>query len=153
MKLPRQRTEDVLAQQVAGELLLYEQRAHHIFALNQSAATVWAHCDGNATLDQVLAALREGAPAADEEWVHETLRAFARAGLLEDDAAVTPPAPSRRTLLRAAGALLLAPAVIGVGAPTVAEAASCRGFLSPCSSSSQCCSGRCGLSGLNLVCL
>ena len=71
--LPMARTDDLVITRSRDEMLVYDQRAHHIHHLNPVAAAVWHHCDGHTPIqsisletgtraDHVLVALRSTVP-------------------------------------------------------------------------------------------
>lgn len=138
-RLPKARKEELVLQEVEGELLVYDLRSNQAHCLNETAALVFRRCDGQSTVAEVSAQLRARDAALDEEALTLALSELARAGLLEE-----PVGLSRREFTRRAGlAAALLPAVVTMLAPTAAEAASCRQVNQRCdnTSSAQCCAG------------
>lgn len=145
--LPAARTEDLIVQEVADEVLVYDQRRHQAHCLNETAARVWRGLDGQSTAREVAARLsrQQGVEvsAAVVELAVEQLR---RGGLLSGpQAADSANGMSRRAMLKrvGVGAAVALPVVVSVVAPRAAQAATCLGPGAGCSTSSQCCSGIC----------
>lgn len=145
--LPAARTEDLIVQEMADEVLVYDQRRHQAHCLNETAARVWRGLDGQSTAGQVAARLsrQQGVDvsAAVVELAVDQLR---RSGLLNGPLAENPTSGvSRRAMLKRVGigAAVALPVVASVVAPRAAQAATCLPATSACTTSSQCCSGVC----------
>ena len=146
---PKARDRDLLVEEMAGELLIYDARTDRAHCLNQSAAAIWKNCDGARSITELRSQLFPSLPSdAGEQLVKTGLERLRRRHLLEGE----PQAPmvdlSRRSLLRklalaAAAAGVIAPLISTVVAPTPAYAVSCLTSGASCSSSAQCCSGVC----------
>jgi hypothetical protein len=111
-------------QQVGTETLVYDERRHRAFCLNESSSIVWNLADGKRNFARICeeASATLGV-AVSEELVMFALDQLQSDGLLEE-LTVDTPAISRRALLQRlgmAGALLL-PAVASIMAPTAAQA-------------------------------
>src|SRR5262249_50114556 len=140
---PKARSNALIVETLPDETLVYDERAHKIHCLNSTAALVWQHCDGEKTAAEIARDL-----ATDEDVISATLDQLSKAKLLEvavhraDGRKI-----SRRELGRraaAAGVAFVAiPAVLTLGIPTAANAASCLPLNSTCTQSSQCCSNCC----------
>ena len=128
---PRSRTEDLLIQDVDGEVVLYDEASDEAHLLNPTTALVWKHSDGETSVAELAARLAQELDVpADEALVESALGELSEAGLL-----VTPLEThglTRRDALRkmvAAGAFAAAlmPAVTSITAPTPAMASSPNG--------------------------
>jgi len=123
---PRIIRQDIAVQQIGTELLLYDERRHLAFCLNESSAAIWKAADGERTVDAICNAisLQLKAPLS-EEFVLFALEQLREDGLLEPESlAEAEPAISRRALLKTlgvSGALLL-PMVAAIVAPPAAAA-------------------------------
>ena len=143
--LPAAREEEMIVQEMKGEVLVYDQRQHRAHCLNETAALVWRRLDGQSTAsevaEQVSAATGVEVSAALVEMAVEELR---RSGLLAG-AAGGRSGMSRREMMKRVGigAAVALPVVASVVAPRAAEAANCLASGAPCSTSAQCCSGLC----------
>src|SRR5262245_19716845 len=103
--VPRARSERLIVEELEDELLVYDLDRHRAHSLNPSAALVWRHCDGRASVAEVATLLEQqlGLPR-DEEVVWLALRRLQSAHLLHDRLAEESGAqPSRRTLVRRLG--------------------------------------------------
>jgi hypothetical protein len=123
---PVARRDSLLTQEVGSELIVYDQTRHRVHRLNETAATVWRHCDGNTDVAGIAGHLQASESAEDVVWL--ALEKLGKANLLE----VRVEAPSavrdqsRRDWMRraalAGGAVLLLPVVASMSAPTPAMA-------------------------------
>ena len=139
---------DALTREFEGELLLYDIRTFRAHCLNDSAARVWAACDGRTPVSKIVRDQFNlyGMP---EPLVWLALRRLERAGLLESTREFkSGNVLSRREGLRkiAVAAGVAVPLVASLVVPTPAMAASCFPPLHPCTGNLQCCSHLCVLS-------
>jgi Coenzyme PQQ synthesis protein D (PqqD) len=154
--MPTARTEGLVIEQFAGEILVYDLKRHKGHCLNSTAALVWRRCDGRTTVAEVAATLQEEMSLpASEAVVWTALDRLERAQLLV--ARVTVPesrarhsrraSSRRRALIRSVGISFLLPVVESIVAPHAVEAAStttshncnhgpCTGINLPCSDKS-----------------
>jgi hypothetical protein len=153
--LPRARKDDLVVQELAEETLVYDRKRDKAHCLNRAAALVWRQCDGQTTPAEIARILRhEFQTPADERFVWLALDRLGRARLLAER--ITSPDPrlqcSRRDLARKLGiAMVAAPLVMTILAPSVAMAASCGGVGAscghqgnpPCCTGLECSGGRC----------
>jgi coenzyme PQQ synthesis protein D (PqqD) len=131
--MPCARHEDLLTEEIDGEVLVYDQRTHAGHRLNPTAAVVWRHLDGTRTVSDLVEVLAaEVGDVADEDLVMVSLDELGQAGLLEDHSEREPDDVrlSRRRFIRRVGvvgtAALVLPVVRSIVAPTAASAqASC----------------------------
>ena len=126
---PRIRRE-LIVKEVTGELLVYDELSTKAFCLNETAAGVWAMCDGKTTLaEMALRAQSTLGVAIDEDLVALAISRFREDGLLEPGS-VEPIAiadVSRADLLARVGraglaATIALPVVVSIVAPTAAKA-------------------------------
>ncbi len=123
---PRSIQHDISIQQVGTETLVYDERRHKAFCLNEISSVLWRLADGEHTIAQIsaVASLQLKAPVS-EELVLFTMDELRRDGLIEpssnDEAA---PAISRRDLLQrlGVGSAMLIPVIAAIVAPTAAQA-------------------------------
>jgi hypothetical protein len=126
--LARARQDDLAIQELPDEVLVYDLRKHKAHCLNQTAAFVWNHCDGNKTVNEIAVLMAEewGKPVT-EEVIWLALKQLSKADLLQE--AVVPNGDgmrvSRRSVLKTLGAAAaMTPLVISVIAPTASAGAS-----------------------------
>ena len=141
---PRARKDGLIVHQLPDEVLVYDLERDRAHCLNETAAFVWQRCDGRKSTREIAQALGKKMNAqVDEKIVWLAIDQLDRNHLL----AVSPARPSaianmnRREVIRALGitAAVAIPVVASIVAPTPAQAATCLGAGSPCTSSVQCC--------------
>jgi Coenzyme PQQ synthesis protein D (PqqD) len=144
---PVARKQGLVIQEMPDEILVYDLDRDRAHCLNRTAAFVWQRCDGRATTASIARALaREFGCAADEQIVWAALEQLGRNHLMQTQ--TTLPAAmqgmNRRALVRALGlaALVAAPVVTSIVAPTPAHAASgCVAAGQPCTAGGTPCCG------------
>jgi hypothetical protein len=116
---PLAREADLVVQKFPDEVMVYDLRNHKAHCLNQTAALVWRHCDGQRSVSEIAALLaRETDSPVSEEVVWYALDKLNKAALLEEKIAVpVTDAMSRRRMVKRVGALVVLPAVISLIAP------------------------------------
>ena len=127
--LPVARKNDIVVQELPGETLVYDLRQHKAHCLNQTAALVWSHCDGETDAATIATLLgTELHRAIDEDVVWLALKQLQKVGLLEREAVAVGAKSnvSRREVMRRLGAAtaLALPLVTSVVAPTAAQTSS-----------------------------
>lgn len=128
---PQARTQGVVVRTVENETLVYDLSSHDTLCLDQTLSTVWSHCDGTRSVDdlgQLIAPSEGTATRRDLTWIAlEQLRAK---GLLLDgtlgDASVNRfHGLSRREMIRQAGVIgVLVPTLLTMAAAPASSAAS-----------------------------
>jgi len=146
---PKCRQNDLVVQDLADEVLVYDLKKHKALCLNQTAAFVWQHADGETTVKQIAYLLQKKLRTpVDESVVWFALEQLAKDGLLENKVA----APlmfagmNRRDLIRTLGksAAVALPLVMAITAPPAANAQSRLPNGSACNGDNrQCASGNC----------
>ena len=121
---------ELIVKKLAGELLVYDELSTKAFCLNETAAAVWALCDGKTTITEMaLRAPSTLGAAIDEDLVALAISRFREDGLLDpgsvEQSAIAD--VSRGDLLarvsRAGLAAAIAlPLVVSIVAPTAAKA-------------------------------
>lgn len=154
--LPNARKENLVIEELPGEVLVYDLNLHKAHCLNQTAALVWERCDGQTSVKQMVEILRtEFSLRIDEQMVWLALDQLSRVRLLEEESI---PARGegrlrRREMIRRIGltAAVGLPFVTSIIAPKAIQAGSCScNFPTdccpsgcPCRMSQQCCNGLC----------
>ena len=130
------RNEELVVQELPGEVLVYDLRRHKAHCLNKTSAFVWNHCDGQTTADEIARLMeKEWQTPVTEGVVWFALDKLGKADLLQERI-ILPQARagmSRRSAVRrlAFGALLV-PAVMTIVAPTAMAGASVPPACIPC---------------------
>lgn len=128
MQKPRTRQEDILAEEVQGECVVYDpklKKAHH---LNAPLTWIWKNCDGTRTIDELVLAMQVDTGYSDtRDVIADGLKQLGDADLLEpesvDLSSIVPKTGiSRRAVI--AGASAVAPVISSILAPTPAAAKS-----------------------------
>ena len=145
-KVPEARTEGLIVQQLADEVLVYDQDRHKAHCLNRTAALVWGRCDGRSSISEIasrLAGETSSEVEADVVWL--AVEQLSRTHLLKGRVEAGDGGMSRREVMRriGVGAAVALPLVTSIVAPKATEAANCRPSGASCNSSPQCCSGVC----------
>jgi len=135
MTTPRARQNGLLVRTVGNQVVVYDPKKRRLRLLNQVAALVWRHCDGERTIEDLVKVVSENLSVpADESVVWLALSRLQKAELLET--AVEEPVSlagieRRELLLKAAQALagvVVVPSVLALSASSEmpAEGASSR---------------------------
>lgn len=127
--VPAARIEDLVMTESGEEVLVYDQKAHHIHHLNKVAATVWQLCDGRRGLSEIVAAASDEMDVeVDGTAVKLALRKLDDAELFDGglSSEMRSAMQSRRTFMRRAAMVGAAsvPAVISITAPLASASAS-----------------------------
>jgi hypothetical protein len=145
---PRARKDGLIVQNLPDETLVYDLERDRAHCLNETAAFVWRHCDGQLSAKEIARALTNRIKhPVDEKLVWLALEQLKSNHLLADAPAPPPAFASlnRRDLVRALGlsAAIAIPVVASIVAPMPAQAATgCIGNGGNCAGNpSGCCSG------------
>ncbi len=128
---PEARRDDLAMEQIGGEVVVYDSRHRRAHLLNELSACVFMSSDGSRTVNEIAAHLQNkmGVPQ-QEELVLLAIDQLAKADLLIKPAvALEEGGPSRRVLLRLAGASAAIPIIESILAPSRAEARSFNHFF------------------------
>src|ERR1700694_2420421 len=139
--LPRSRTDNLVIRELDDETLVYDTERDEAHCLNQTAALVWAQCDGKTTAAQAAHSLEGKLDASvDTDLVWLAVKQLERFHLGESSAKA--PSVSRRALvLKYAPAALALPVIMSISAPTPAQGSSCLPNGTPCPGNLPCCPG------------
>jgi hypothetical protein len=145
---PLARKQDLLVEELPGEVLVYDIERDRAHCLNETAAFVWKRCDGQNTPRDIARLLGSKVNSTvDEQVVWLALDQLADNDLLQRRLLVPPSIAglNRRQLVRTIGlaAVVAVPLITSIIAPTAAQAATCLPPGQSCGSSAQCCTGLC----------
>lgn len=147
--IPEARHDGLIVQELADEVLIYDEQQHKAHCLNQTAAVVWQQCDGKRDISDIArrASAALGA-AVGEEMVWLAVDELGKRQLLKEQLELGTPGTSRREMMRrlGVGAAVALPLVVSIVAPRAADAANLLPPGSPCSSPAECQSGLCSAS-------
>jgi hypothetical protein len=132
---PVARKDGLIIQEMAGEVLVYDTAIHKAFCLNETAAAVWKHCDGNNSVDNIAASMREEFKAEiPEDLVLMALGQLEKDHLLESFSAPMVSQITRRAAMRkiaAASVVMSLPVIASLAVPANAGVASACACINP----------------------
>lgn len=154
---PKARAHELITQEMRDEVLVYDLASQDAHCLNQTAASVWKHCDGETTVSELSELVSsELGTSVDDAMVWHALGQLQKRGLLAER--VERPEGvrrvSRRDLMKWTLAGAAVPLVTSIAAPAAAAAVSCQvdsngckpngnNEAGQCTSDLQCCSCCC----------
>ncbi len=151
---PKAREENLVVQELDGEVLIYDLNANKAFCLNKSSALIWQACDGKKDVSEIrdlLGKLLNSSVNDDFVWL--ALDQLKKENLIEnkDEIVVDYNGMSRREVIRKVGlaSVVALPLISSLVAPTDvnAQTASCTGNSRPagcnCNGNGQCASNMC----------
>lgn len=167
--IPAARRDGLVVRELEDETLVYDLERDEAHCLNQTAALVWKHCDGQTTVAEIARLVEEDLPATeaatfarskvDEQVVWLALSQLRRKRLLTERILRPRSTPriSRREMAHklAQAAVLALPFITTIAAPRPASAGSCSPNCGvpptaeccpagcPCATPAPCCSGVC----------
>ncbi len=126
---PHARKESLLVEELSDETLVYDLERHKAHCLNQTAAFVWRHCDGQTSVGELARLLEDelGIPA-NEDVVWLALDRLESVHLLQrrGERGTETPRYSRRELVKRLGQIGIAlPMIVSIVSPLAAAAVSC----------------------------
>lgn len=111
-------------QEIGTETLIYDERTHKAWCLNQSAGCIWRLCDGQNTVAQVAAkaAVELGSPISEDLVLVNLVELQQQHLLQEDSIPGLPEGISRREMISRSGlaAAALLPVIAALTAPPAA---------------------------------
>ena len=145
---PRMRTQRLIIDELADEVLVYDLDRHKAHCLNQTAALVWKQCDGRTPPRAIARRLQSQLEQPfTEDLVWLALSQLNKIHLLEESFAMPAPLPgmSRREMVRAMGiaAAVSVPLITSIVSPTAVQALTCFPGGHSCSTDVECCSRNC----------
>lgn len=146
--LPVARQDNLVVQELPGELLIYDLNINKAYCLNDTSRRIWELCDGRTTLAEARTKLAKTLfSPVDNQVIFLALAEFEKQGLIVTGslAGTGVPRVSRRSLMNTAlKASIALPLVAAVAAPASAQAAgTCIGDGNACENPIDCCSGLC----------
>lgn len=138
---PVSRKTDIVVQDYAHEVLIYDLLEDKAFSLNETSAFIWQLCDGSNSISDIAEnSSKKFNVSISDEFVWLALEQLKKDNLLENpgDFSADFGGLSRREVIRKIGfaTLVALPLVSSLIAPTAAHAAS--GSAATCSGSCQC---------------
>jgi hypothetical protein len=136
---PKSLQNDLVIQELADEVLIYDLKRNKAFCLNQTAAFVWQHADGKTPVKQIAVLLgKQLKSPVTEDFVWLALDELKKENLIENETEITTPFEglSRREALRKVGfaSMIALPVISSLVAPTAAHAQSGSAPAAACAS-------------------
>lgn len=166
-KIARARSERLLVEEIADDLVVYDLDNDHAHALNRTVALVWRKCDGERIVGAVATELSEELGMVITPLVvQDALEQLAAADLLETEVTERHGMSRRQLLVKAGLTAAALPVLTSILAPTAAAAASagtanggaCTGsgavgtFSASTTCASKCCERTAPGGGANGIC-
>ncbi len=156
---PKARKKDLVVQELAGELLVYDLNSDKANCLSKSSALIWQACNGKRTIREIAEDVEEslGGPVSDD-FVLFAIEQLNKADLLEvqDEYSNAFEGMSRRDVIKRVGlaSAIALPIVSSLTAPMAVHAISCppagtgmadipAGSGCPCVQPQDCSGGAC----------
>ena len=129
-KFPISRKDNIVVQELDGEVLIYDLNNNKAFCLNETSALVWEMCDGNKSTTEISKSIAKKLNSpANEDIVWLALDQLKNENLIENEIATDNyfNGMSRREVIKKVGlgTMIALPLVIGITAPKAVHAASC----------------------------
>jgi hypothetical protein len=144
--IPAARRNGLVVRELAEDILVYDTETDKAHCLNRTAALVWDFCDGQTTVEGIVAQLTaKSEMVVNENTVSLAVDQLSDINLLTAKIDTGSNGLSRRQMMRAigVGALVAVPVITSIVAPTAAQASTCVASGGSCVSSAECCSGLC----------
>jgi hypothetical protein len=145
---PAARRDDLVIQEFAEELLVYDLRINKAICLNRTSALVWQNCDGKKNISQITAEVeKQLGDLVGEDVVWFALSQLEKENLLTNGEILPGKFNnlSRREIIKKIGltSMVALPIVSSLVAPMAIHAQSCVPNDGTCTASAQCCSMCC----------
>ncbi|HRH44262.1 MAG TPA: PqqD family protein [Pyrinomonadaceae bacterium] len=160
---PISRKDNIVIQELNGEILIYDLGKNKVFCLNQTSAMVWQECNGTKSVTEISQNLSKKLKSnVSEDIVWLALNQFKKDNLIEKSESFSTPLDglSRREIVKRIGfaSVIALPIIASVVAPTSINAQSGVCFCGAatansrppgcaCNANSQCCNNVCGGGG------
>lgn len=146
---PLRRNEDIVVQDSDGEILIYDLKINKALCLNETSALVWQACDGTKSVAEIsqLLSKKTNAPVT-EDLVWFAIDDLKKEKLIANSEDITSnfEGMNRRNVIKkiGMGAMIALPIVMGLVAPTAANAASPGRVVGSATAPGDVCGGQAG---------
>lgn len=136
---PVARKDDLVIQEMGGEILVYDLRTNKAICLNQTSALVWQNCDGTKDALEIAQSIeKQLGSSVNEDFVWFAVNQLRQEKLLENQEKYEEKFEglSRREIIKKIGltSMVALPVVASLIAPVAAQAQTCTGMCT-CASS------------------
>lgn len=145
---PSSRLNNLVVQEMSGEILIYDLAENKAFCLNETSALVWNLCDGKNSIAEISESVSKKLKSpVNEDLVWLALDQLKKENLIVSEYEVpeTFSMMSRREVVRkiGLGSMIALPVIASIVAPTAITAQSCAGAMTLtenqfCTTSCQC---------------
>jgi hypothetical protein len=158
---PKSRKENLVVQELEGEVLIYDLEKNKALCLNETSALVWQSCDGSRTIAGISDIIgKQLKSQVNEDVVWLALDQLSKENLIEnkDEIKNKFAGMSRREVVKKVGlaSLIALPVIAALTAPVAAQTGTCTpnfpGCLpngTMCTTPNECCSCLCGMMNCN----
>lgn len=135
---PTSRKENLVVQELEGEVLIYDLEKNKAFCLNETSALVWQSCDGSRTIAEISDAVgKQLNSQVNEDIVWLALDQLSKENLIESKSEVKNKFAglSRREAVKRVGlaSLIALPMIASLTAPVAAQSGTCTPGACTCS--------------------
>lgn len=136
---PLGRRDNLVVQELNGEVLIYDLNKNKAYCLNETSALVWRACNGINSVSDICKSV------GDEDIVWLALNSLKKENLIDHAPDNKFNGMSRRDVIKkiGIGSMIALPVVASLVAPAAVHAQSCKPNGNNCSTSSECCSSCC----------
>ena len=140
--VPKSRKENLVVQELDGEVLIYDLTENKAFCLNKTSALVWQSCDGSRTIADISDAVgKQLNSQVNEDIVWLAIDQLSKENLVEKPTETNDKfnGLSRREVIRKVGfaSLIALPVITALVTPVAAAAASCNNNRCSCTGPRQ----------------
>lgn len=158
---PMSRQDDIVIQELLGEVLIYDLKIDKAFCLNETSARIWKLCDGTKSVSEIAKLMCDKTDSSiTEDLVWLALDQLKKENLLSNSTEIHSKfkGVSRREVIKKIGlaSMIALPVISSLAAPTAAAAQSvtCIPIGGVCDGTIPCCdSGICVLGSSTFVCI
>ncbi len=133
--MPLARKNELVIQELQDEILVFDMKTNKAHCLNQTASTVWKHCDGKNTVSEInrLMEIHSGSKIP-ENLIWLAIDQLGERELLDNRIEEKFAGQNRREVLKKIGlaTVVALPLVASITAPTAALAVACSGLVTSC---------------------
>jgi hypothetical protein len=160
---PIARKENLVTQELEGEVLVYDLNTNKAICLNETSALVWQLCSGDKSVSEISESISQKLNSpVDDDLVWLALDQLKNEKLItnEEEVVIDYNGISRREMIRKVGfaSLVALPLIVSLAIPVAAQNTSCRpnavgciptsgGNSNVCTRNNDCCSCRCTSAG------
>ena len=124
---PKGRTDNLIMQELEGEMLIYDLENHKAYSLNHTSNLVYQNCDGEKEVGEISLILqKELNKPVNDEVVWLALEGLKKEGLVRFEISDSQKNLNRREVIKRMGlsSMIALPLVVSIVAPTAAHATS-----------------------------